>query len=71
MELLNFIYMFLVLILICGFIFYIYIGLFGMEGVLEGMVTGKVDEMWVKEYYDFWYEEVKCCGEIEEVSMEF
>ncbi|EGQ8390428.1 formate dehydrogenase subunit gamma [Vibrio cholerae] len=70
MELSNLIHMFSALILICGFIFHIYIGLFGMEGALEGMVTGKVDETWAKEHHDLWYEEVKRRGEIEEVSAE-
>ncbi|EJL6859477.1 formate dehydrogenase subunit gamma [Vibrio cholerae] len=70
MELSNLIHMLSALILICGFIFHIYIGLFGMEGALEGMVTGKVDETWAKEHHDLWYEEVKRRGEIEEVSAE-
>ncbi|NOH84411.1 formate dehydrogenase subunit gamma [Vibrio sp. 03-59-1] len=59
MELSNLVHMFSALILICGFIFHIYIGLFGMEGALEGMVTGEVDETWAKEHHDLWYEEVK------------
>ncbi|WP_428772461.1 formate dehydrogenase subunit gamma [Vibrio sp.] len=59
MELSNLVHMISALILICGFIFHIYIGLFGMEGALEGMVTGEVDETWAKEHHDLWYEEVK------------
>ncbi|MGF1909678.1 formate dehydrogenase subunit gamma [Vibrio kasasachensis] len=59
MEISNLVHMFSALILICGFIFHIYIGLFGMEGALEGMVTGEVDETWAKEHHDLWYEEVK------------
>jgi formate dehydrogenase subunit gamma len=59
MEWSNLIHMLAALILICGFIFHIYIGLFGMEGALEGMVTGEVDETWAKEHHDIWYEEVK------------
>jgi len=62
--------MFSALILICGFIFHIYIGLFGMEGALEGMVTGKVDETWAKEHHDLWYEEIKAKGEIEEANVD-
>ncbi|WP_282176454.1 formate dehydrogenase subunit gamma [Vibrio nereis] len=58
MELSNLVHMLAALILICGFIFHIYIGLFGMEGALEGMVTGEVDETWAKEHHDIWYEEV-------------
>lgn len=59
MELSNLVHMFSALILICGFIFHIYIGLFGMEAALDGMVTGEVDETWAKEHHDLWYEEVK------------
>ena len=65
MELSNLTHMVSALILICGFIFHIYIGLFGMEGALEGMVTGKVDETWAKEHHDLWYEEMKQQGQIE------
>ena len=34
-------------------------GLFQLEGALEGMVTGEVDETWAREHHDLWYEEVK------------
>ncbi|MGB2079874.1 MAG: formate dehydrogenase subunit gamma [Vibrio sp.] len=59
MDIANMLHMLTALILICGFIFHIYIGLFGMEGALEGMVKGEVDETWAKEHHDLWYEEVK------------
>ncbi|WP_261817303.1 formate dehydrogenase subunit gamma [Vibrio gallicus] len=59
MELANLVHSVAALILICGFVFHIYIGLFGMEGALEGMVTGEVDETWAKEHHDLWYEEMK------------
>ncbi|GAB3530159.1 formate dehydrogenase subunit gamma [Photobacterium alginatilyticum] len=59
MELSNLVHMFSALILICGFVFHIYIGLFGMEAALDGMITGEVDETWAKEHHDLWYEEVK------------
>lgn len=59
MELANLVHGISALILICGFVFHIYIGLFGMEGALEGMVTGEVDETWAKEHHDLWYEEMK------------
>ncbi len=59
MELSNLVHMLSALILICGFIFHIYIGLFGMEAALDGMITGEVDETWAKEHHDLWYEEVK------------
>ncbi|MGF1683506.1 formate dehydrogenase subunit gamma [Photobacterium minamisatsumaniensis] len=59
MELSNLVHMFSALILICGFIFHIYIGLFGMEAGLDGMITGEVDETWAKEHHDLWFDEVK------------
>lgn len=59
MEWSSLVHMFAALILICGFIFHIYIGLFGMEAALDGMITGEVDETWAKEHHDLWYEDVK------------
>ncbi|NLS12589.1 formate dehydrogenase subunit gamma [Vibrio sp. SM6] len=59
MEFSNLVHSLSALILICGFVFHIYIGLFGMEGALEGMVTGEVDETWAKEHHDIWYARVK------------
>jgi formate dehydrogenase subunit gamma len=36
---------------------HIYLGTVGMEGALEGMTRGTVDENWAKEHHDLWYEE--------------
>jgi len=38
---------------------HIYIGTVGMEGALEGMKTGYVDETWAKEHHEYWYRAVK------------
>ncbi|QID16321.1 formate dehydrogenase subunit gamma [Nitrogeniibacter mangrovi] len=38
---------------------HIYIGTVGMEGALEGMKTGYVDETWAKEHHEYWYREAK------------
>lgn len=38
---------------------HIYLGLWGVEGALEGMVTGEVDENWAKQHHDLWFEQVK------------
>jgi formate dehydrogenase subunit gamma len=38
---------------------HIYLGSFGVEGALEGMVTGSVDEGFAREHHVLWYEEVK------------
>jgi len=37
---------------------HIYLGVFGVEGAVEGMTTGSVDANWAKEHHDLWYEEV-------------
>jgi formate dehydrogenase subunit gamma len=36
---------------------HIYLGTIGMEGALEGMTRGTVDENWAREHHDLWYEE--------------
>ncbi len=38
---------------------HIYIGSVGMEGALEGMKTGCVDETWAREHHEYWYREVR------------
>lgn len=37
---------------------HIYLGSFGMEGALEAMTTGYVDDEWAKEHHDLWYDDV-------------
>lgn len=39
--------------------FHIYLGTVGMEGALNAMKTGYVDETWAREHHQYWYEEVK------------
>jgi formate dehydrogenase subunit gamma len=36
---------------------HIYIGSIGMEGALDGMKSGYVDETWAKEHHELWYDE--------------
>lgn len=36
---------------------HIYMGTIGMEGSFEAMKTGQVDETWIKEHHEIWYEE--------------
>lgn len=49
---------------LCSFVFiavafgHIYIGTKGVEGSLEGMKTGYVDENWAKEHHALWYEKL-------------
>lgn len=38
---------------------HIYIGTLGMEGALESMRTGYVDETWAREHHEYWYREAK------------
>lgn len=38
---------------------HIYLGTIGMEGALEGMTRGTVDENWAKEHHDLWWAEHK------------
>jgi formate dehydrogenase subunit gamma len=36
---------------------HIYIGSIGMEGALDSMKTGYVDETWAKEHHELWHDE--------------
>lgn len=47
---------FLLLAIIC---FHIYLGTVGMEGALDAMTKGKVEEQWAKEHHSLWYDDVK------------
>lgn len=47
------------LVLICGALAHAYIGTLGTEGALEGMLSGRVDEVWAQQHHDLWYDEVK------------
>ncbi len=38
---------------------HIYIGTIGMEGALDAMRDGTVDETWAKEHHEYWYNEVQ------------
>ena len=37
---------------------HIYVGTAGMEGSIDSMLKGEVDENWAKAHHDLWYEEV-------------
>jgi formate dehydrogenase subunit gamma len=36
---------------------HIYLGSVGVEGALDGMSDGRVDENWAKQHHSLWYEE--------------
>ncbi|MEZ5910689.1 MAG: formate dehydrogenase subunit gamma [Hyphomicrobiaceae bacterium] len=38
---------------------HIYLGTIGMEGALEGMTNGTVDENWARDHHDLWWQEHK------------
>lgn len=38
---------------------HIYIGTVGMEGALDAMRSGYVDEAWAKEHHEYWYNEAR------------
>lgn len=44
---------------IAFFIVHLYLATIGVEGALESMVSGYVDENWAKQHHDIWYEEIK------------
>ena len=44
--------------LICVSLGHIYMGTIGVEGAIDSMLIGEVDENWAKEHHDLWYEEV-------------
>ena len=41
-----------------------------MEGALEGMTRGVVDENWAKEHHDIWYKEHQATVETDGVKAE-
>lgn len=46
------------LLMICFSLGHMYVGSIGMEGSLDSMLHGEVDENWAREHHDLWYEEV-------------
>lgn len=48
------------LLMMCAFLGHIYMGTLGMEGALNAMRTGYVDEAWAREHHAYWAEDVRC-----------
>ena len=48
--------------------FHIYLGTVGMQGALNAMKTGYVDETWAKEHHEYWYNDVKAGKRPEKVA---
>ena len=60
----------IVAVVLIGLIFaHIYIGSFGMEGAIDAMWTGEVDENWAREHHAAWVAELK--GEPEPEPLSF
>ncbi len=64
MQLTNVIHMAAALLATAMAMFHIYLGTIGMNGALDAMRTGYVDEAWAKEHHEYWYNDVKS-GKVE------
>ncbi len=53
----NIIHAIVAVVLIAVSLGHIYLGTIGMEGALEGMTRGTVDENWAREHHDLWHAE--------------
>jgi formate dehydrogenase subunit gamma len=38
---------------------HIYMGTIGVDGALDSMKTGQVDETWAREHHEHWYNDIK------------
>ncbi len=47
------------ILFICLSLGHIYMGTIGVDGALDSMVHGQVDETWAKEHHELWYDEAK------------
>lgn len=47
---------------------HIYLGTIGTRGTLRGMISGEVDEEWMKEHHSLWYEHLKSGKEGEDAG---
>ena len=57
MQTANIVHAVFALMFICMSVGHIYIGTIGMEGALDAMRTGFVDETWAREHHELWFEE--------------
>lgn len=56
MQLMQIVHAVLALVMVIAIFGHIYIGTIGMEGAIDGMKTGYVDETWAKEHHAAWAE---------------
>jgi len=59
MQLANMVHVIGTMLLISAGTAHIYLGTLGMEGALDAMKTGYVDEAWAKEHHEYWYDKMK------------
>ncbi len=59
MQIANIIHVVGALVVIALSLGHIYIGTIGMQGAYESMRYGHVDETWIREHHELWYEEHK------------
>ena len=59
MQLANIVHLIGAIVFIAMSLGHIYLGTIGMGGAYDAMVTGYVDEAWVKEHHEYWYNDVK------------
>jgi len=59
MQVANVVHMSVAMLATAMACFHIYLGTVGMEGALDAMRTGYVDETWAKEHHEYWYNDVK------------
>ncbi|MSQ70099.1 MAG: formate dehydrogenase subunit gamma [Betaproteobacteria bacterium] len=59
MQIANLIHLAGAVLFMLGALGHIYMGTLGVEGAYGAMRTGSVDEAWLKEHHDLWYEDYK------------
>ena len=62
MQIANIIHVIASAIVIAFLLVHVYLAL-STEGALQAMTTGKVDENWVKQHHDLWYEQLRQSGQ--------
>ncbi len=69
MQLVNIVHVIASVIVIAFFFVHLYLASFGVEGAIDAMTSGKVDENWAKQHHELWYEEVKAQGLIQDKEI--
>lgn len=57
-QLANIVHAVAALIMLAATIGHIYLGTIGVDGTLDGMITGEVDEAWAREHHGYWADDV-------------